>query len=137
MYDLYLPLVEQPEPAAVIRVEDITGPILLISSKMDTMWPSERAAGKILERLRAHGFPYAYQHLSYDYGSHLFVPMELPSAEALPGASGETRSPPGKPGWTPWKRPCPSCPPVVKGGILCPDSGSWIFSASLCLAGSS
>ena len=52
MYDLYLPLVEQPEPAAVIRVEDITGPILLISSKMDTMWPSEWAAEKILERLR-------------------------------------------------------------------------------------
>lgn len=93
MYDLYLPLVEQPEPAAVIRVEDITGPILLISSKMDTMWPSERAAGKILERLRAHGFPYAYQHLSYDYGSHLFVPMELPSARLFRSERGKNKEP--------------------------------------------
>ena len=44
MYDLYLPLVKNPNPDAVIQVEKITGPILLISSKMDNMWPSEPAA---------------------------------------------------------------------------------------------
>lgn len=37
MYDLYLPLVQNPNPDAVIRVEKTTGPILLISSKMDNM----------------------------------------------------------------------------------------------------
>lgn len=35
MYDLYEPLVLHPNPDAVIPVEKITGPILLISSKMD------------------------------------------------------------------------------------------------------
>lgn len=77
MYDLYLPLVKNPNPDAVIRAERITGPVLLISSKMDTMWPSQAAAEQVMKRLKEHDFPYFYQHLSYDYGSHMFVPMEL------------------------------------------------------------
>lgn len=77
MYDLYLPLVQHPNPAAVIQAEKITGPVLLISSKMDTMWPSELAAKQVMKRLQDYSFPYFYQHLSYDYGGHLFVPMEL------------------------------------------------------------
>lgn len=89
MYDLYIPLVEHPNPAAVIRVEHITGPILLISSKMDTMWPSEPAAERVMERLRAHDFSYPYRHLSYDYGSHLFVPMELSAAKFFRGDRGK------------------------------------------------
>ncbi len=93
MYDLYIPMVEHPEPAAVIRVENITGPILLISSKMDTMWPSEPAAKRIMERLREHDFQYPYQHLSYEYGSHLFVPMELSVAKFFRGDRGKYKEP--------------------------------------------
>lgn len=89
MYDLYLPLVQRPDPAAVIRVENITGPILLISSKLDTMWPSEPAAAQIVQRLQAHAFPYPYQHLSYDHGSHLFVPLELRTAKFFKGDRGK------------------------------------------------
>jgi len=89
MYDLYLPMVEHPDPAAVIQVENITGPMLLISSKMDTMWPSEPAAKWIMERLRKHDFPYPYRHLSYKYGSHLFVPMELLAAKFFRGDRGK------------------------------------------------
>ena len=92
MYDLYLPLVQHPNPDAVIRVENITGPILLISSKMDTMWPSELAAKRIVERLRAHEFPYAYHHLSYEHGNHLFVPMDLPSAKFFKGERGKNKA---------------------------------------------
>ena len=91
MYDLYLPLVQNPNPAAAIQVEKITGPILLISSKMDTMWPSEPAAKQIIKRLQEHHFPYPYQHLSYDYGGHLFVPMELRSAKFFKGDRGKNR----------------------------------------------
>ena len=50
MYDLYLPMVQNPNPEVVIKVEKITGPILLISSKMDTMWPSELVAKQIVKR---------------------------------------------------------------------------------------
>lgn len=91
MYDLYLPLVQHPNPDAVIRAENITGPILLISSKMDNMWPSEPAAEQIMARLQSQHFPYFYQHLSYDYGSHLFVPMDLPSAKFFKGDRGKNK----------------------------------------------
>ncbi len=89
MTDLYMPLVEHPDPDAVIRVENITGPILLISSKMDTMWPSELAAGKIMERLREKKFPYPYRHLSYDCGGHMFVPMEVKISKFFKGDRGK------------------------------------------------
>ena len=91
MYDLYLPLVQSPNPAAAIQVEKITGPILLISSKMDTMWPSEPAAQQIMKRLQEYHFPYSYQHLSYDHGGHLFVPIELRVAKFFKGDRGKNR----------------------------------------------
>jgi len=93
MFDLYLPLVEKPVPEAEIKVENITGPILLISSKMDTMWPSEPAAERIMERLGEKNFPYPYRHLSYDCGSHLFVPMELSAAKFFRGDRGRYKEP--------------------------------------------
>lgn len=89
MYDLYIPLVEHPAPGAVIQAEKITGPILLVSSKMDTMWPSGPAAEQIIKRLRQYDFPYFYQHLSYDYGGHLFIPMELRLARFFRGDRGK------------------------------------------------
>ena len=89
MYDLYIPLVTNPKPNAVIRAEKITGPVLLISSKMDTMWPSEPAAEQVMKRLRQYNFPYFYQHLSYDHGGHLFVPMELRLAKFFRGDRGK------------------------------------------------
>lgn len=91
MYDLYIPLVKTPNPAAVIRAEQITGPVLLISSNMDTMWPSAAAAEQIMDRLREKKFPYSYQHLNYDYGGHLFVPMELRLARFFKGDRGKYR----------------------------------------------
>lgn len=93
MYDLYLPLVQHPNPDAVIRVENITGPILLISSQMDNMWPSGLAAEQIMERLKAHQFPYYFQHLRYEYGSHLFVPMDLPQTKFFKGDRGKNKEP--------------------------------------------
>lgn len=91
MYDLYLPLVRNPNPAAVIQAERITGPVLLISSGMDAMWPSEPAAEQVMSRLRRHSFPYSYQHLNYDYGGHMFVPMELRLARFFKGDRGKNK----------------------------------------------
>ena len=91
MDDLYIPLVKNPAPAAIIRAERITGPILLISLKMDTMWPSEAAAEQIMKRLREHGFLFFCQHLNYDCGGHLFVPMEIRLARAFKGGRGKYR----------------------------------------------
>ena len=91
MDDLYIPLVKNPAPAAIIRAERITGPILLISLKMDTMWPSEAAAEQIMKRLREHGFLFFCQHLNYDCGGHLFVPTEIRLARAFKGGRGKYR----------------------------------------------
>lgn len=91
MYDLYLPLVKNPNPDAVIQVQKTSGPILLISSKMDNMWPSEVAAEQIMKRLKDHDFPYSYQHLSYDYGGHMFVPMEFGQTKLFKGDRGKNR----------------------------------------------
>ena len=91
MCDLYLPLVKNPNPDAVIQVEKITGPILLISSKMDNMWPSEPAAEQIMKRLEDYDFPYSYQHLSYDYGGHMFVPMKFGQTKLFKGDRGKNK----------------------------------------------
>ena len=93
MYDLYLPLVENPNPDAVIQVEKTTGPILLISSKMDNMWPSEVAAKQIMKRLQDNNFQYPYRHLSYDYGGHMFVPMDLKQLKMFKGDRGKNKEP--------------------------------------------
>ena len=93
MYDLYLPLVQNPNPDAVIKAEKITGPVLLISSKMDNMWPSEAAAKQIMKRLKDNNFTYDYQHLSYDYGGHMFVPMEFGQTKMFKGDRGKNKEP--------------------------------------------
>ncbi len=91
MYELYLPLVQNPNPEAVIQVEKITGPILLISSKMDNMWPSEPASEQIMKRLKEHNFAYEYRHLSYDYGGHMFVPLEMKKIHMFKGDRGKNK----------------------------------------------
>ena len=93
MFDLYLPVVQEPNPDAVIRVEKITGPVLLISSKMDTMWTSELAAKQVMDRLRRYDFQYRYRHLSYDHGGHMFVPMECWMTKLFKGDRGKNREP--------------------------------------------
>lgn len=93
MTDLYLPLVQNPNPDAVIKAEKITGPILLISSKMDNMWPSEPASEQIMKRLKEYDFPYLYQHLSYEYGGHMFVPMEFSQTKMFKGDRGKNQEP--------------------------------------------
>ena len=66
-------------------------PILLISSKMDNMWPSEPAAEQIMKRLEDYDFPYSYQHLSYDYGGHMFVPMKFEQTKLFKGDRGKNK----------------------------------------------
>lgn len=47
------------------------------------------AAEQVMKRLRRYDFPYVYQHLSYNHGSHLFVPMELRLAKYFRGDRGK------------------------------------------------
>jgi dienelactone hydrolase len=63
-----------------IPVENIHGPILLLSGKDDQIWPGAMMAGKLMARLQQHGHPYPDIHLSYDQVGH-WIPCEyLPAA---------------------------------------------------------
>lgn len=61
---------EQGVQNAAIRVEDINGPVFLISGTKDEFWPSTEMSGLIVERLKERGFPHYYEHLAID-GGHM------------------------------------------------------------------
>lgn len=54
---------------ALIRVEDINGPLLLMSATKDEMWGSTPMSEAIVARLKAKHFNHYYQHIAID-GSH-------------------------------------------------------------------
>ncbi|HUC89419.1 MAG TPA: acyl-CoA thioester hydrolase/BAAT C-terminal domain-containing protein, partial [Patescibacteria group bacterium] len=56
--------------AAEIEVEKAKCPLLLISGKDDRLWPSERMATLITDRLSNHRYPYPYRHISYPQAGH-------------------------------------------------------------------
>ncbi|MCD8190850.1 MAG: hypothetical protein LUD78_11685 [Clostridiales bacterium] len=60
-------------PESIIPVEKIKAPILLFSTKADTIWPSAESGQKIAERLEEHDFPYPYQHICFDHMSHMML----------------------------------------------------------------
>ena len=64
---------------AEIPVEQINGPVLLLSGKDDQIWPSPVMADRVMDRLRRHRHPYRYDHLSYEGAGHslptAYVPM--------------------------------------------------------------
>jgi uncharacterized protein len=59
--------------AAAIDVEHIHGPVLLLSSKADEVWPSARMATNIEARLRANRFSYRVENVQYENASHLLM----------------------------------------------------------------
>ena len=55
---------------AAIAVEQIEGPVLLLSGTDDGFWPSSDMADSIVERLHAAQHPHAVAHLRYDGAGH-------------------------------------------------------------------
>jgi uncharacterized protein len=55
---------------AAIPVENINGPVLLLSGEDDTMWPSTQMAEMIINRLEKSNFPFWYQHIAYKNAGH-------------------------------------------------------------------
>ena len=68
---------------AVIPVERIRGPVLLIAAEHDTMWPSAAACRAVEARLGEHGFPYPVKRLEYPLASHILVPLETDARRAF------------------------------------------------------
>lgn len=55
---------------AEIKVEDINGPILLISGEKDQIWPSMEMSNKVMQRLSENNFPHPYKHIIVPDGNH-------------------------------------------------------------------
>jgi len=54
--------------AATIRVENIRGPILLVSFTQDEVWPSTLMSELLMRRLHDKQFRFRYEHAAYDTG---------------------------------------------------------------------
>lgn len=55
---------------AAIAVEQINGPVLLISGQDDQIWPSTEFSEIAMTRLRQNNHPYEYEHLAYEDAGH-------------------------------------------------------------------
>lgn len=69
LYELSLASKEKVKQA-IIPVEQISGPILLFSGEADTMWPASEMADALIDRLKSHEFPHAYEHVKYENAGH-------------------------------------------------------------------
>jgi uncharacterized protein len=90
--DLYERSLAKAAPEAVIPVEKIKGPVLLISGKADQLWPSTPMADAVMARLDAGHFPYEHRHLAYDNAGHASVgppfPADSPNLSRLASLGG-------------------------------------------------
>jgi dienelactone hydrolase len=69
---------EAVEPA-MIPVERTRGPILLVSSGDDHVWPAGQMAEMIIARLKAHGFAHKVEHLHFPKAGHALRYPFLPT----------------------------------------------------------
>ncbi len=57
---------------AVIKVEQINGPVLILTGQEDLMWPSSKMGEMITKRLKDNKFPHWYKHYAYENAGHTF-----------------------------------------------------------------
>lgn len=68
----------QERDRAMIPVEDIDGPVLLVSGGEDTVWPAAELADRALRRLEAHDHDWPTEHRYYpDAGHAIRVPYRF------------------------------------------------------------
>ena len=70
LYAAFSIMLENKEAArnAEIQVENINGPILILSAKNDDQWPSTSMSNQIIERLKKHDFKFYNEHVILDGG---------------------------------------------------------------------
>ncbi len=79
---------QQAVQRALIKVEKINGPILLISGKDDQLWPSFEMSEMIMDRLRQHNHLFEFRHLYYENAGHKILKAYLPMAGSTTAARG-------------------------------------------------
>ena len=61
---------EEAVKNAEIHVENINGPILLLSGEDDDQWPASAMSEQIVHRLQRNNFQHYYAHIKLD-GGHI------------------------------------------------------------------
>ena len=64
---------------ASIPVENIKGPVMLVSGGDDQMWPSAKFSEMVMERLKNSNFPYRFEHLYYPEAGHVIGAPHAPA----------------------------------------------------------
>lgn len=67
---------------ATIPVENIHGPVQLVSGMDDQMWPASDLADIAFRRLEAHHHPYTFRHLKYPGAGHMILVPYWPLTQA-------------------------------------------------------
>ncbi|GAB2819124.1 acyl-CoA thioester hydrolase/BAAT C-terminal domain-containing protein [Lentzea nigeriaca] len=81
-----------------IRVENIVGGVLLISSGHDDGWPSTELSEVAMRRLKDHEHPFPYEHVVYPEAGHLIAgPPYRPATDVTYPGPGVTFSGGGVP----------------------------------------
>ena len=92
MYALSLAKIDK-HPEAVIQVERIAGPVMLVCGESDSLWPSCPMSQAVVARLKAKGFRYEVKLLAYpDAGHAAFgppVPADSPRTAEFPRFGGD------------------------------------------------
>jgi dienelactone hydrolase len=80
LYDDGLDAIAQ-HPDAIIPVERINGPVMVICGQLDSLWPSCRMSAQVVSRLQDNKFRHAVQLLDYrDAGHSVFGPPVAPES---------------------------------------------------------
>jgi len=72
LYAAHTMMLENKEAVkqAEIQVENINGPVLIISGKYDDQWPAPEMSEQIIKRLKEHHFKHYYEHKQLN-GGHI------------------------------------------------------------------
>lgn len=73
----YLDVIKRKKDAEnSIQVEQINGPILLLSAENDAQWPSVKMGEILCDRLKDKQFPFSYLHKTFPIASHILCPVK-------------------------------------------------------------
>jgi uncharacterized protein len=86
LLDLYQRSLAKAPPEAVIPVEQINGPVLLVSARDDKLWPSAAMGDAVIARLDRAKFRFAHTNLAYDNAGHAGFGELLPPGTIIPPA---------------------------------------------------
>lgn len=60
-------------PASIIPINKLNVPILMFSTKIDTIWPSYDSCLTMIDTLEKNNYTYPYKHIAFEHMSHMML----------------------------------------------------------------